>query len=245
VIVLDNAGIPSFFTAKHHALIYVWIVKELIELVGEEAAVPIIRKATKCYGEQRGRRMALRACLNGHELSMLNYLAYSEWKAGKDEMVMHIAERHPHLRVRIPVCPWYTVWQNQDLLHYGAYYCETIDRALVSGFNPDLSLDIITIKPSGSKECDMIFKDARMSLANMLKLIFRKHVSPGSKALMPWEYHTGHIYKTLKEEISGTFGEKGTQACDAALAIFSQKFGEVAAQIIQSHWDIDFNRLPG
>jgi hypothetical protein len=175
---------------------------------------------------------------------MLSYLAYSEWKAGKNEMVMNIVKKQPHLKVRIPVCPWYTAWSDHGLRQYGSYYCEIIDKALLRGFNPEIALDLIAIKPSGSKECDMVFREARLTIFNMMKLVFRKQIAPGKRALMPWEYHVGHLYKTFGEAISRSFGERGKEACDRALATFAREFGEKAALIVKSHEKIDFTMLP-
>ncbi len=74
------------FTAQHHALLFTSISREVINTIGEENGEKLIRKAVRKYGQQRGKRMAIRAKRNGHDLTVANYFAYGEWEVPKDEM---------------------------------------------------------------------------------------------------------------------------------------------------------------
>jgi hypothetical protein len=240
---MSSDSARSSFTAEYHALLFAWLVRELIARVGEQRASPVIRKAVREYGIQRGRRMALRARGNGHDLSMLNYLAYAEWKAGKGEMVTNIVEKKPQVRARLPRCCWHTAWKEYDLMQYGRYYCQEVDAALVYGFNPELKLEIAAIKPDGVEECDFFFHGATLGPINMLKFLFRKLVKPGKSALMPWDYHTGHIYKTVGDVFIAEFGEDGRKSVDAAMEQFIEKYGKDAAEVIAQFKNTDFNEL--
>ncbi len=62
------------FTPTHHALMMGWISQAVVEAVGEEEGERIIRKAVVKYGNQRGRRMAMRAEANGHPRTFANYV---------------------------------------------------------------------------------------------------------------------------------------------------------------------------
>jgi len=232
------------FTAEHHALLFAWLVKELINRVGEDRASPVIRRAVREYGEQRGRRMALRATENGHDLSMLNYLVYVEWKAGKGEMVTNIVEKKPRVRAKIPRCCWHTAWKEHDLMRYGRYYCLDVDVSLVRGFNPDLKLDVNEIKPDGISECDFVFHGLALGPVEMIRFLYRKLIKPGKSVLMPWDYHTGHVYKTIGDAFTGEFEEKGRMAVEAAMGIFTDRYGKDAAEVVRRYRDADFNRLP-
>ena len=64
------------FTPTHHALMVAWISRAVVDAVGGDEGERIIRRAVVKYGNQRGRRMAMRAEANGHALTMANYFAY-------------------------------------------------------------------------------------------------------------------------------------------------------------------------
>lgn len=232
------------FMAKHHALLFAWLAKDITSLVGEEQASPVLHRAVRRYGEQRGHRMALRAQANGHDLSMLSWLAYPEWKAGKGETVMKIVQKRPAVRINMPLCPWYTTWKNEDLLAHGTCYCEEIDASVVRGFNPELRIDVNEIKPHGADACDMVFHGADLSPRNLITFLVRKFIAIRNHSIMPWEYHIGHVYKTIGEELISAFGDQGRKACETALETFAQRFGDLAATRIRNWWNTDFNVLP-
>ncbi len=236
--------IQNGFRPEHHALLFAWMVRETLAQVGEEDASPVLHAAVRRYGEQRGHRMALRAQANGHDLSMLSWLAYPEWQAGKGEMVTDIVRKRPNVRISIPLCPWYTVWREQGLLSCGTYYCEEIDKSVVRGFNPELSIEVNEIKPHGAHACDMVFRGVDLTPFVMLKYVLRKFIAARKDSVMPWEYHTGHVYKTIAEEITHAFGARGEAACNAALEIFSQRYGQDSARTVRSYLKTDFDRLP-
>lgn len=241
---MSDTAIRKQFSAEGHALLFAWMVKEIIDRVGESKAAPVIGEAVRRYGMQRGARMAMRARANGQSIDMLDYLAYGEWKAGRDEMKMTIIEKKTRMRVKIPRCPWHTAWRENDLMRYGRYYCLHIDRAVLQGFNPALRLEVNEIKPEGAQECDMVFHDISLTPPQMLRFMVRKLIKPGKSALMPWDYHTGHIYKTIGDTFIESFKEKGREAGDAALAKFSARYGGEAARVLEGFADCDFNKLP-
>ncbi len=232
------------FTAGSHAMLFAWIAKAAIEKVGENKAGPAIKKAVIRYGEQRGKRMAMRAIANHHPLDMLGYLAYGEWKAGKGEMRMLISKELPNLRVKIPKCSWFTAWQGCRIDTIRQYYCQDIDIAVLHGFNPELKLQVGDIKPEGKQECVMLFYNARLGPSEMLTMLIRKTFTPGRKAVMPWDYHTGHIYKTMKEVLIRELGSAGEEAVNQAMLEFSNRYGAEAAQIVKEYQDVDFDVLP-
>ena len=232
------------FTAESHAMLFAWIAKKAIDNVGENKAAPAIRKAVIRYGEQRGQRMAIRAMANHHALDMLGYIAYGEWKAGQGEMRMLISKEVPNLRVKVPKCSWFTAWQDTGLTQYGKYYCQDIDVAVIHGFNPELKLEVGDIKPEGKLECDMLFHNARLGPSETLTMLIRKVFKPGRTAVMPWDYHTGHIYKTMKEVLVKELGAMGEEVVNRAMAEFSNRYGADAAQIVKEYQDVDFDVLP-
>jgi hypothetical protein len=232
------------FTATHHALLYGWISRAVVELVGEQKGEAVMRKAARQYGEERGRRMALRAKANGHPLSMINYIAYMEWKASPGEMKRKVVESSPHAKVYVHECPWYIAWEKKGMIPYGRFFCLEIDKALVSGFNPELRLDVNGTRTNGSAQCEFVFHDANLRILNYVLLGYRKVVKPGKKALMPWEYHIGHLFKTVEKVVVDDLGDVGYRAANAALVEFAKQYGEQAAQKVMEHRNTDFDCLP-
>ena len=159
------------FTARHHALFFSSIAKAVIHAIGKEKGETLIRKAVKKYGWQRGKRMALRARKNGHSLTVDNYFAYGEWEVPKNEMDFKLTERNPHARLNVFKCPWYVTWKESNLLEYGQYFCQEIDTALVSGFNPDLEIQVNSTRTNDGKPCDFFLKNILWLLKNIRALI--------------------------------------------------------------------------
>lgn len=232
------------FAPTHHALMMAWISKAVVDAVGEEEGERVVRRAVARYGNQRGRRMAMRAEANGHSLSMANCLAYAELKLKKSDMSIKIVERSPHARGRVSACPWTAAWEESDLMGYGRFYCLEIDKAVLHGFNEDLVLEVHSIMPDGAKHCDMTYMDANFTLPRLAGLAWRKTVNPGRRAVMPWEYHVGHLYKTLGEVITEELGEEAIDVMAAALDEFTDRYGEAAAETVLAYQGTDFDRLP-
>jgi len=232
------------FTPTHHALMMGWISKAVVEAVGEEEGERIIRRAVVKYGNQRGRRMAMRAEANGHPLTKANYFPYVEIKLGTGELKIEVLERSPHLRGRASRCPWSDAWAENDLMQYGRYFCMEIDQAVVQGFNENLVLEVNGTLSNGAEYCDMTFREANLTPIRMAGLAWKKMVRPGRTAVMPWECHVGHLYKTLSEVFTEELGEQAVEVMAAALGNFTGKYGEAAGQTVLAYQDIDFDQLP-
>ncbi|MCK5313192.1 MAG: L-2-amino-thiazoline-4-carboxylic acid hydrolase [Desulfobacteraceae bacterium] len=232
------------FTAHHHALFFACVTKSVIKETGEEKGGTLIRKAVRKYGEQRGKRMALRVKKYGHDLTMDNYLAFGEWEVPKQDMDFKLAERNPHARLIVHKCPWYETWEKNNLLDFGQYFCKEIDAALVRGFNPSLVLEVNSTQTNDKKPCDFLFMDAGLSFFKMLGLVYKKKIRPGRKVIMPWEYHTGHLYKTMGEVIRQEFGDKADEIMENALNDFATYFNKKCIEVIRKYKNTDFEQIP-
>ncbi len=235
--------IRKSFTPTHHALLFGWLGRAVVQAVGHEQAEVILRKAVRRYASQRGRRMAQRAQRDGQALTMLNYMVYGEWRAGEGEMQADTLTAAPHLKMHVNRCPWSTAWRENDLLPYGRYYCMEVDEALVRSFNPELRLDVDETQSGGGECCDFTFFDANLTPENAQIMAQRKQAL-GNRVVMAWDYHTGHLYKTVTEVMTEELGAQGEEAARQALADFAQRYGEPAAQIVLEFLTVDFNRLP-
>jgi hypothetical protein len=232
------------FTPTHHALLFAWISKAVIEAIGEESGGTIMRRAVIRYGMQRGRRMALRAKANGDELTMDNYMAYVELKMPKEEMKQKLVERSPHAAIHVFKCSWHSAWEDNDLMAYGRYFCMEVDKAVVKGFNKDLCIDVNATQPNDGTHCDFVFHDAQLKGRKMASFIYKKLIRPGKNAIMPWEYHCGHIYKTTTEVLIEELGERAISMIDKGMEDFGKRYGDSSAVVVKGYIDTDFNELP-
>jgi hypothetical protein len=176
--------------------------------------------------------MALRARANGQPLTMAGYLAFGEWQADGEETAQKSEVRGRDLVVRVQRCPWHRAWEEQELLPFGRLYCLDIDRALVQGFGPELRLEVGGTLTGGDECCEFVFFDIDQAPA------------ASGRVVMPWEYHLGHLFKTMSEAFLEQLGEQGQAAADEALAAFAARHGHRAARVVAAHRHTDFDRLP-
>ncbi len=246
-IAIHNLNIK--FTAQLHALLFSSIAKETFNQVGKKKGEPVICEAVKKYGQQRGKRMALRAKKDGQDLDIVSYFAYGEWEVPKNEMNLKLIEKTPNVRLNISKCPWHTVWEKNNLLEYGKYFCKEIDTALVYGFNSELEIKTNSIQTYGDELCDFIFKDGDLDQDGIydrereLDLVFKKRTELCINAVMPWEYHIGHLFKTMGEVIRQGFGTTADKIMADALIDFTKFCSEDHIEVIREYENTDFDKV--
>jgi hypothetical protein len=220
------------FTATHHALLFGWLARAVVEQAGPEVGERVIRRAVRCYGRERGGRMAARAAADGHPLNLASYVAYGEWRADPRSMEQAYVERAPQARLLVDRCPWHTTWTEADLVVYGRLYCLEIDQALMSGFNPDLKLEVRGTRPNGAARCEFLFHDA----------LEEGTIDAPSARGMPWTYHLGHLYWTVRRVVIEGLGQPGKEALQVGLADFAARYGQEAVEAILAYREVDFGR---
>ncbi len=230
-------------TARSHAYLFGVIAKETIDVFGEMGE-QAIAKGVAIYGQQRGRRMAMRAVADGVDPSALNYVVYGEWSSEPGEMDFSILSKNPDIHYWIKKCPWHDVWTEHGLLEkYGYLYCKYIDVAIAQGYNPRLQFDILTNHGLGDDVCDMRLRNAHVTETDEVELALRIQ-RLGSKAKMPWDYHCAHLFKTLWEVVVSTFGLAGMESMQKALQAFGAVYGRKTGDDLLKLMDIDYNVLP-
>lgn len=75
-----KSQIRQGLTARHHATLFAYIVKNSIDRFGNDC-IKTLENGIKRYGNQRGHRMAQRALKDGNKLDILSYLIYGEWES--------------------------------------------------------------------------------------------------------------------------------------------------------------------
>ena len=232
------------FTASHHAVFFALLARAVLVHCGDEKGEAVTRGVVRRYGEQRGWRMRLRAQKDGEPLTMLNYMAYGEWRAREGESEQRMAETTPDAYSYVDRCPWNQAWVESDLLQYGRLYCQEIDQALVRGFNPQLKLDVLSTLSNDQKPCEFIFYQANLTPENLSILSEKKKINQQKGVVMPWEYHLGHLVQAAKFIVTDELGSEGEAVLQEALGEFARRYGEEAVQMILSYQTVDFDRLP-
>jgi len=187
--------------------------------------------------------MALRAQANKHVCSMLNYIAYSEYRPTPGVFELKIIERIPHARAQTPKCPWYAVWKENGLLVVGRLYCSEVDTALVRGFNPELKMDLISTLTEGADHCEFVYHNAYVTIPNYLLIQYRRTINPGIKAVKSWDYHVGHLFRTLEDVVVEELGQTGQEAIQVGLARFAERYGEQAMLRIVASRSKDYDSV--
>jgi hypothetical protein len=230
------------FSPVEHAYLFACLARAAIRLAGEAAGSAAVRRGVRLYGEQRGRRMALRVQADGRPLSMLNFLIYSEWQTAPGENESVMVEFVPDARSSVRRCVWNSTWRENDLLPYGRLYCLEIDSALLRGYNPDLRLSVNQTLSNQGEPCDFIYAGAELTQENLERLQYGKRSDPGPRARMPWEYHTGHLYQTLRGVFITDLPD-ADRAALSALDAFSERFGQPAAEVVRSYAAVNFDQI--
>jgi hypothetical protein len=236
---VESTKTREAFTAEHHALLFAWIAREAIARAGEDMAAPVLCAAVRQYGEQRGRRMALRAQQDGQPLSMASFLSYREWEVPAGEVQQTGVPRRGDLRVQVRRCCWATTWQQEGLTEYGKYYCQGIDKALVRGFNSDLVVDVKGTRTNGSQMCQLVYHGAFEGT-----LVHEEQQREQEKRTLSWSYHAAHLYSTMSTVLQRELGPVGVTASRAALETFAERFGAPMADALAADTGVDFDVLP-
>lgn len=227
-------------TVNNHALLFAFIAKEMVAANAEKW----LRQGVVRYGLQRGARMAKRAQQDNMPLTVDSYLLYGEWEAPADQVTLAIPAFTPEVNLQNLQCPWFVAWEKRGLVSYGSYYCETVDACLARGFHPDLEMDMTLSRPKGAPYCNFFFRGQSMSEQAQKEYAVNK-ARLGSRAKMDWNYHTGHLYKTLAEELEKGIGiEQAAPILSRALQQYAEEFGESARQSVLEAISIDYDSLP-
>ena len=227
-------------SASHHALLFAYVAREVLNADAEKGR-QAITEAVRRYGLQRGRRMALRAALDGNPCNGLTYEMYSEWACFPGQVACSVHAEDGCLRVRYSRCPWHTEWKHFGLLEYGRYYCDYVDAAILEGFGISDG-GIVCTRTDGMPTCDLVFRGDCYNSAASAEMQRRKALL-GERAKMPWPYHVGHLYQCLRDSIDARFGEAGAPLLEQALKQYAAQFGEQALALVLEYADLDYGKL--
>ncbi|MDR7870475.1 MAG: L-2-amino-thiazoline-4-carboxylic acid hydrolase [Tissierellaceae bacterium] len=237
---MDNKSqIRQSLTARHHATLFAYIVKSSIDIFGNDC-IQTLENGIRRYGNQRGYRMAQRALKDRNKLDILSYLIYGEWESAPNEMQIDFYISSSDVNMTASKCSWYDEWNKENLLRYGVLYCDFVDAALLEGFNPELKLDLLEHRTKGAKNCDFYFRDGNLNIEEINEAS-RTNKLLGKTTKKHWDYHIGHIYKTLKQELEKDFRDEGLRALRNALEMYREKYGQEVYEILLEFEDTNFD----
>ena len=126
--------------------------KTVIDEVGIEKGEAIIKKAVEDFGLTRGKRIAEKVKARGLALSFKNFLVYMDLDtAAANTSVPNLDGKD--LTVTIDRCFILDGARDLGLERYYHYYCQWIDRAILFGYNPDLTIEITKTLSGGDDTC--------------------------------------------------------------------------------------------
>ncbi len=228
------------FTPAHHAALFAALCRALHAAFPREAP-EACADAVRLYGEQRGRRMAMRTRLDGRTPDVENYLLYGEWSAQPGTSESAVTQLWPEVVMQCTRCPWHDLWGAEGCLPYGQIYCRDIDAALARAYG-GMTLRTETCLTRGDDRCTFVFSGCGVPPERQAAM--QAHAQAlGDRARMPWGYHCAHLYSAFLA-VSGRLGARGADACGDGLRAFSAQYGQEYGGYILAHSGEDFDSLP-
>lgn len=227
------------WTEYHHA----WIVSEFYQrMLGQwqERGEAAFIQAARTYGEQRGKRMAMRAIRDGKKLDFETYFSYGEYEATAEFFETDMWCEPGVVHERVTACPWARMFEQRDLKACGAVYCKEIDKAVVRGFNPELVMKTESTQHFGPC-CRFYFYGD-----NIEEDLLEHAEEQGGKHAdirMPLSFHCVHVYHVFSETVKGVFGTEGEIAAGCVLREFEKNYGKEAAEFIRSRAERPFETV--
>lgn len=225
---------------KHHAHIIAVFYEEL-KKKGEQGFA-VFKKGAQQYGEERGRRMALRALRDKHPLSYLEYFAYSEWESTPGFYEMTMRAEVGMVDEKVTKCPWASLFAELGIKDCGALYCHEIDRAIVRGFNPELCLELQSTQHYEGL-CSFLFKDHNIEETLLEQAEELKKEQEGRNVL-PMAYHCAHVRDVFSRIILDVWGSEGEDIIRRAELKLEKRLGAEAIEELGKYEKEDFTRLP-
>lgn len=219
---------------EHHAVLFALLSKYAWELCGDEGQHAILEGMTT-YGMERGKRMASRALADGEELNVLTNQLYGEWTPGpEDAMESGFLQTEPSLQTYVTRCPWCDAWKKHKLLDYGKYYCVNVDKAVFKGFREDFNCTILSTQLSfGGTRCE--FDWQHPLTASDLEQLNVKRKKLGTSRTKDFNFHTAHLYYSLKKSLIYSLGTKGEEIAEAAILEYIEKFGPEYFDVLKTY----------
>jgi hypothetical protein len=148
----ELSGEPITPMAALMGQMFAVFAKNVIDEVGTEKGEAIIKKAVEDFGQTRGKRIAEKVKARGLPLSFKNFLIYMDLDtSAANKSVPNIDGKD--LTLTIHQCFIRDGACDLALEPYFHYYCKWIDRAILFGYNPELTIEITKFLSGGDDVC--------------------------------------------------------------------------------------------
>lgn len=240
---MDNQKMRQVFDIPHHANLFALIYRRATEMYGEKGAAAA-DEGTKLYGNQRGRRMAKRRLKDGRPLNMESYLLYGEWKDKNGLSSSSVSATAPVYCNRVQRCGWCDAWKAAGLMEYGKNYCTYVDKSLVAGFNPQLSININSVLSQGGQSCDFEWLGFKIENERQEADFAAKSQALGDSATKDFLYHSGHLLRAMKSALARHLGQQAAEEIrEKAVGDFAGMYGEEMADALVREARQDFSEV--
>lgn len=229
------------FGPRQHAVMFGVLARAVLDVFGGQEGDDLLWEAVSQYGQERGRRMALRCQADGAETDMAAYFAYGEWAATEGFEKTPLMEE-PYRHYHVLQCPWCTAWAEAGLAEYGQYYCRTVDRSILRGFNHALELDLPAWHSMpGGECCDFHWKDAPHTEA-FDQRVAALAAKRSEGCVKDFLYHTAHLYQTMTRVARTRDAGKGRAVEARACRDFAGLCSHQELLRILAHTEDDFTK---
>ncbi len=217
---------------------HAWIVSEyyiqLVDKYGENGKKAFIQ-AAQTYGEERGKRMAMRAIRDGRELDFNTYFTYGEYAATPEFFDVNMWCEKGVVNEQVTRCPWADVFARRGKKDCGAVYCKEIDKAVARGFNPELKMN--TASTQHYESCCRFFFYHTAVREDTLEQ------SEIENAKMPLSYHCVHVYHVFDAVVQGIYGMAGKEISEKVLSSLENEYGKEATAYIREKENTPFDTV--
>lgn len=224
---------------KQHAFIVSEYYRLLKEKWGEQG-VAVFRLAAITYGEQRGKRMAMRCLKDGHALDYEGYFAYGEYPSTPAYFDVEMWDEEGTVHEQVTRCPWAGVFASRGMKDCGVVYCREIDRAIVRGFNPELEIETASTQHLEGC-CRFFFRDKAVRPGLLEKA--EQMTASRRDITRPLDFHCAHVLHTFAETVHGVWGEEGDAVTDRVKAAFRETNGDEMADALLALLSGDFESI--
>jgi hypothetical protein len=150
MIPLEEALRQLNLALRRAALIYHYFAETLVDEMGEEKGMELIRKTIDAYGDHVGKEALKKAQDKGLPLTPNNFESDLPLLAWDGEEVEVDGEK----RVRVHHCPLAAEWLEWGDTKKARVYCY-VDQAKMHGFNPDFEYVHIKNVLDGDPYCEL------------------------------------------------------------------------------------------
>lgn len=136
--------------ARLHALLYHFIVNELLRAVGEEQTEDILKRAMRKWGAWRGKMMAEDHQKRGWLLNMEKFITYFDDPAAGDAWIADNVILTPSEHTKdVTTSPYTTIFDKLGTGRFAAPMFEEVLPAQAKAYNPDIQLSIPMLMERG------------------------------------------------------------------------------------------------